>query len=253
MISVRARTVLGRGWMLRLAGTLVLVGAAVTTAVLIDASSLAHLRAQFENPGAPTILLFVALYAAVTLAPLPKAVFTIAAGVLFGVPAAIPIVLIGALAGAVIAFSLGRLLGRNTAQRLARRRLATLDAQLNRHGLWAVAALRLVPIVPFTAMNYLAGVTALRLWQYIVGTLIGMAPATTAYTLVGAYGSEPGSWPFLAGLAGLVALTVVAGLLAARHRRTAQGRNIQGSSAQREVSVTGCADPSSVDGQPTTS
>lgn len=217
-----AKPAINRGLMLRLVGALALVGAVVTVAAVAEAPSLTQLRAQFAHPSALAMLVFVALYAVVTLSPLPKAVFTIAAGAAFGVPIAIPIVLVGALTGAVIAFYLGRLLGRGPAQRFAGPRLVLLDAHVGRHGLWAVTALRLVPIVPFTAMNYLCGMTALRLTPYVVGSLLGMAPATTAYALVGAYGSSPGSWPFLAGLAGLVALTVTAVLLTARHRRRAR-------------------------------
>ncbi|MEO9220368.1 MAG: TVP38/TMEM64 family protein [Mycobacteriaceae bacterium] len=205
--------------LLRLGVALLMVGAAVTAAVLISTPSVTHLRTQFDHPSLFSALMFAALYAAITVSPLPKAVFTIAAGAVFGVPAAIPIVLAGALAGAVIAFYLGRLLGREATQRLAGRGLATLDTQLRRHGLWAITALRLVPVVPFTAVNYLSGLTALRLAPYAVGSLLGMTPATTAYAFVGAYGSSPGSWPFLAALAGLVTLASIGALLAAQHHR----------------------------------
>lgn len=208
---------------------LVLVVGAVVVAVLVGEPNVEDLRTRFDHPGLPMALIFAVLYAAVTLAPLPKAAFTIAAGMLFGVPGAIAIVLTGALVGAVAAFYLGRVLGRHAAERFVGRHLVGLDALLVRRGLWAVAGLRLVPLVPFTAMNYLSGLTALRLAPYVMGSLLGMAPGTAAYVVVGAYGAVPGSWPFLAALAGLFALTAAGVLVAVRHRR--QHRRVAGGRA----------------------
>ena len=67
--------------------------------------------------------------------------------------------------------------------------------------------LRLVPLVPYTALNYLAGLTALRPAAFVVGTIVGMAPGTAAMVGLGAYGSERASAPFVAAAVGLVALT----------------------------------------------
>lgn len=54
-------------------------------------------------------------------------------------------------------------------------------------------------------MNYLAGVTGLRVRVFIVGTVTGIIPTTAAYVAVGAYGARPGSWPFLAAIRRVVA------------------------------------------------
>lgn len=72
--------------------------------------------------------------------------------------------------------------------------------------------------VPFAALNYLSGLTAVRTSSYFLATVIGILPATTAYVAVGAYGNEPGSLPFLAAIGALVMLTVV-GVVVSRRRR----------------------------------
>ncbi|MET0517898.1 MAG: VTT domain-containing protein, partial [Burkholderiaceae bacterium] len=51
-----------------------------------------------------------------------------------------------ALAAAALNFGLGRVLGHALLQRLAGPRLQRLSRQLERHGLWAVIGLRLVPV-----------------------------------------------------------------------------------------------------------
>ncbi len=211
--------VIGRAGMIRLIMLAALAGTAIVVTVTVGVPDLTQLRAHFGGGGLLGALTFSGLYAAVTLSPLPKTVFTLAAGALFGVFLGLLVVVLGAMIGAVVAFYLGRWLGRDGVQRLTRIRAERFDAQLAEHGLWAVLVLRLIPLVPFTALNYLAGLTALRLRDFLIGTVIGMIPATTASITLGAYGSQPTSWPFLAAAAALLLLSGVGMFLAARRRR----------------------------------
>lgn len=209
--------VITRALLIRLMLLLMLGVAAVAVAVLVGVPNLTQLRTSFGGGGLLGGLAFSGLYAAVALSPLPKTVFTLAAGALFGVPLGLLVVMAGATGGAVAAFYLGRWLGRDAVHRLTRIRTERFDERLARRGLWTILILRLIPLVPFTALNYLAGLTALRLRDFLIGTVIGMLPATTASVTVGAYGSQPESWPFLVAVGALLVLSA-AGLLAARRR-----------------------------------
>lgn len=196
----------------------VLAVAAVLVLALVGPPSRAEVESWFAHAGLGAAVSFCALYAVVSLTPLPKPVFSLAAGALFGVPTGVLVVLVGATIGAVVSFWLGRLLGRDVVARMLGARAARFDELLRDRGFWAVVVVRLAPVVPFTAVNYLSGVTAIRPVAFVLGTVVGMLPGTTAYVTVGAYGSTPGSWPFVAGLAVLVVLTLVA-LTATRWRR----------------------------------
>jgi uncharacterized membrane protein YdjX (TVP38/TMEM64 family) len=148
-------------------------------------------------------------------------VFTLAAGALFGLGEGLLVVAAGAMAGASTAFWLGRFLGRDAVHRLTGLRVGRFDEQQARRGLVAVQVARLVPVMPFTAVNYVAGLTALRARDFLLGTVIGILPATTAYVTVGTYGGQPGSWPLWAAVATLTVLTeagVGAGWWRRRHR-----------------------------------
>lgn len=202
----------------RLAALAVLLGAVVAVGVVVGVPSLGQLRSRFVALGPWDGVAFAALYAGISLSPLPKTVFTIAAGALFGVPVALLVVVVGASCGALLAFGLARLVGRDLVYRLVGARAARWDRQLSGRGLWAVLVARLVPVVPFTAVNYLAGVTGLRVRDVAAGTIVGILPATTAYIVVGAYGSRPGSWPLWAALTGLVNLTAAGFIAGWRHR-----------------------------------
>lgn len=208
-------------WWRPLAFVLVLAAAA-GVALAVDLPTGAELRATVGAAGWAAPVVFAGIYALLTLAPVPKNVVTAAAGVLFGVVGGVLVVVLAALAGAVLAFGLGRVLGRGTVERLASGRLARADALLARRGLVTVLALRLVPLVPFTAVNYAAGLTGVRLRDYVVGTALGIVPGTVAFVTLGRYGATPASWPFVAAAAVLVVLSV-AGVVAAR-RHGGSGR-----------------------------
>lgn len=208
-----------RGVWMRLAALALLVAAGGLVAVLVGLPDPQQLRADIAVAGPVAPVLFVLLYAVVTLAPLPKNVFAALAGVLFGLVWGVVMVLLAALLGAVAAFGLGRLLGRDAVERFTGARVARVDALLRRRGLLAVIAVRLVPVLPFTAINYAAGLTAVRPRDYAIGTAVGIIPGTIAYVALGAYGTTPGSWPFLVAVLVLVALTAGGAVLVRRSRR----------------------------------
>jgi uncharacterized membrane protein YdjX (TVP38/TMEM64 family) len=83
-----------------------------------------------------------------------------------------------------------------------------------------VIGTRLVPLLPFTTLNYAYGLSAVRFRDYVLGTAVILAGAT-AYVTIGAYGATPGSVPFLLAAGGLAVLLAVAGALVARRRRRA--------------------------------
>lgn len=202
----------------RLAVFVAVVIAVVIIAATVGLPTAAQLRARFDPMGWWAGIGFAALYAVVSLSPLPKTVFTLAAGTLFGVAEGLTSVLAGATAGAIAAFCLGRGLGREAVHRLTGMRLDRFDDLLMRRGLAAVLVARLVPVVPFTTVNYAAGLTTIRFRDFLTGTVVGMVPATAAYVTIGAYGGRPGEWPLWAAIGTLAALTV-AGAVAGWWRR----------------------------------
>lgn len=161
---------------------------------------------------------FVGFYALATLLPLPKAVCTIAGGALFGFALGTILVLTGAIVGSSAAFALARTLGRERLRGVAASRVVQLDAQIGKRGFAAVLVARLIPLVPFTTINYVFGLTSVSFGTYFVATAIGIVPGTAVYAAVGAYGFEPGSWPFIIAVFGLVVLSA-AGVIRSRLQR----------------------------------
>ncbi|GGP77692.1 TVP38/TMEM64 family protein [Saccharothrix coeruleofusca] len=201
-------------------GALVLVVAALAVAVLTGVTpDVARLRdwAAAAGPAAP--LAFAVVCAAGSVALVPKPVLSVAGGVAFGPVLGAVVVVAGVTAGAVASFAVARALGRDAVRdRLRRGRFAAVDAALERRGVWAVIGLRLLPVVPFGAVNYAAGLSGLRVGAFALGTAVGVVPATLVYTTTGSsLGSmSPAGWA-LAGAA--VALPALVGFAVARRAR----------------------------------
>ena len=47
----------------------------------------------------------------------------------------------------------------------------------------AVATLRLLPVAPFTVINIVSGAFQVPIWQYTVGSLLGLAPGILVINL----------------------------------------------------------------------
>ncbi|HXV93112.1 MAG TPA: TVP38/TMEM64 family protein [Pseudonocardia sp.] len=209
-------------WWIRPSILLTLVAAGVVIALTVGVPPIEDVRAWVAGAGWAGPVLFAALYAGLTLTPAPATVLSIGAVVLFGLGTGLAVVMAGALASATVAFALARLLGRGAVERVDSERLRRLDALLRRRGLLAVIGVRLVPLLPFNALNYACGLSAVRPRDYVTGTAVGILPGATAYVTIGAFGATPGSVPFVLALAGLGVLSV-AGLVVARRRRQGAG------------------------------
>lgn len=173
-------------------GVLVLLlAAAIATALTLGPPDIDAVRARVEEAGLWGPALFFAVYVGLSLIPCPKALLTAAGGTLFGLVGGAGLSVTAALLGAIISFGLGRLLGRETVDRLIRGRLARVDELLSKNGLSAVLVVRLVPLVPFIAINYAGGLSGVKFRHFVLGSAIGMVPGSLAYSALGAYGTNP--------------------------------------------------------------
>lgn len=127
-------------------------------------------------------LVFVPSYALATAVGVPGTVPTLAGGAIFGVARGMLYNTIGANVGAFLAFLVARYLGRDFVARVLKGRAADLDAKIGEHGFSTILYLRLIPLVPFNALNFGAGISRVALRDYVLGSLIGMLPGTLVYT-----------------------------------------------------------------------
>lgn len=92
---------------------------------------------------------------------------------------------IGAMLSAAITYALGTLLGRDALRGLIGPRLMRVRQRLARRGVLAIAAIRLVPVAPFTVVNLAAGASEIKLADYLLGTALGLAPGLIVMAALG--------------------------------------------------------------------
>ena len=153
--------------------------------------------AWVESVGVWGPVVFVLAYATATVAFIPGALLTLAAGAIFGLVNGTVLVLVGATIGAACAFLFSRQLARAAIeQRLARNpRFAEFDSIVGDEGFKIVFLLRLSLVFPFNLLNYALGLTRVRFRDYVLAS-VGMLPGSLLYTY---YGKLAGDMAVLAG------------------------------------------------------
>jgi uncharacterized membrane protein YdjX (TVP38/TMEM64 family) len=177
-----------------------------------------------DEPWAP--FAYVALYALAVTIGLPGTALTLIGGAAFGLWGGLAINLVGAILGAAGAFLLARTIGRSLAERVFGRHLARIGSlEDDRRALRFWLRLRLIPIVPYNATNFAAGITRTRLASFLIGSAVGIVPSTFLFTyfataLVAGGEARSGALvPILLSLAGLGVLSLIPTIVRLLRRR----------------------------------
>ena len=131
-------------------------------------------------------VVYVLLHVLLTLVPVSKNLLSGVAGALFGFAGGIAISWVASMLSAVVGFAIARRLGRETVAEMTGPRLARAEDVMRHQGVAAVVVARLTPVLPFTIVNYGAGVSAVSLRDFLVGTAVGIVPGTVGYAAIGA-------------------------------------------------------------------
>lgn len=218
--------------MRRLALLLLAIGAALAAWFLFLDERLPAFVAWVQARGVPGALVFGLLYAVATVLMIPGALITLLAGYVYGPLAGTAVVSPASVLGASCAFLLGRTLFRSRFERriAGAPRFQALQTAIERQGLRILVLVRLSPVFPYSLVNYLFGLTRLRLGTYAFGSWFGMLPGTFLYVYLGstvqdltslASGSLPdaGGFGLALKIAGLVATILVTVLVTRAARR----------------------------------
>ncbi len=207
-LAAAARQVSRPQFVVIVAGITVLIA----VAIFVPVPTAVQLRDWAESVGPWFPLAFLLAHIVVTVVPVPRTAFTLAAGLLFGPVLGVLIAVFASTASALIAVLLVRAAGWQLNHLVRHRAVDRVDERLRERGWLAVLSLRLIPVVPFSALNYAAGASAVRVLPYTLSTLAGLLPGTAAVVILGdALAGHPSPLLYLVsvctatlGLAGLV-------------------------------------------------
>jgi uncharacterized membrane protein YdjX (TVP38/TMEM64 family) len=187
-----------------------------------------ELRTELLGLGAAGPLVLLGLMLVHAVVPFPSELSNAAAGFVYGFWIALPLVLVGWTLSALATYAIGRHAARPALRRLAGdHRLEQAEDVIERGGITALLAARLLPIVPYSLVGYVAGAAHVPMWRFIWTTFLGSIPLCAAVVYLGhrldsLSLTDPG---LLVAIGAFIALLIGGRLLATRvqrrHRATA--------------------------------
>jgi uncharacterized membrane protein YdjX (TVP38/TMEM64 family) len=159
----------------------------------LDAQQLQAIVDGLQGAHLGSIVVFVLLFAVAVVLMLPGMLLSIGAGAAFGFYVGCVVAWLGTVLGQVGAFMLGRYLLRDLVYSYMVRRVpgfATIDSNISSDGWKLVLLLRLSPVLPYNVMNYVLGVTAIRLLPYTLASGVAAAPYVCLFAYLGSASSD---------------------------------------------------------------
>jgi phospholipase D1/2 len=134
-----------------------------------------------EHPAAPVFVLAAYILGGLTV--FPVTILIAATAFAFGPWTALVYSLAGCVLSAIAIYAIGYYLGRRTVSRFTGHRWNRLHRLISRHGILAVATIRMIPVAPYSVVNLAAGAVRVRLRDFVLGTVVGMSPGVIGITL----------------------------------------------------------------------
>jgi len=151
---------------------------------------------KLEDYGKESPVFFIILYTLRPLILFPASILSIAGGLIYGAIDSTVYSVIGGTLGAVVAFCISRIFGKDFVDRFLWRYAETMNASIGETGFKIIFLLRVIPFIPFDLVNYGAGLTKINTRDYILGTLLGLIPSSFVYAFLGSSLNDVTSWKF---------------------------------------------------------
>jgi len=197
------------------------VGACAVVVFLSIARDPKRVQDLLDDYGVFGPIVFVAVAAFLSCSFFPGPLLAGAAGLLFGTVLGTGVAMASGTVSAALAFTLSRHGARPLVEEVEGERVKRWRAWVDRKGFLAVLYVRIAPGMPFTVVNYSAGLTRLPLLVFLGATVIGIAPRSFAYAALGGSLDNLGRPEALVAIGILVGMAIGGLALIARDRRRA--------------------------------
>jgi pyruvate/2-oxoglutarate dehydrogenase complex dihydrolipoamide dehydrogenase (E3) component/uncharacterized membrane protein YdjX (TVP38/TMEM64 family) len=143
-------------------------------------------QAFYHDHPVETIGGYFLVYVVVAGASIPGAVpLTLLGGAVFGLLWGTVIVSFGSSVGATLAFIVSRFLLQDLVRQWFGKYLRPIDDGVRREGGLYLFTLRLIPVIPFSAINVVMAMTPMRTWTFYWVSQLGMLAGTIVYVNAG--------------------------------------------------------------------
>jgi len=127
-------------------------------------------------------VVFILVYGIGCVFAIPGSLLTLLGGAIFGVIWGTIYNILASNFGATLAFLMARYFGRDFVASFMKGRIKSFDEKIAVHGFRFIFTLRLIPLIPFNALNLGAGLSRIAYRDYVLGSVLGMLPGTFIYT-----------------------------------------------------------------------
>lgn len=173
---------------------------------------------------------FIAIFGLACVFALPASIFVLAAGLIWGWELGGTWAMAGGILGATASFFAGRFIGEGLLDRFGRVG-ALVRRQVDHAGFKSLLILRFIPGLPFAALNYGSGVCGVRLGDFVLATLFGMAPSVYLFAWCadslfnGTMSEGDAAGRLVAVCIVMIAIVLIPGLLKRRFRPAPQSES----------------------------
>ena len=198
---------------------IVLVSLIIAFAVLgfVNRESItrANLDALLLGLGIWAPFVYILIYSIAPVVFFPGTILMILSGFLFGPLWGTVYTMIGATIGSTLAFLVARYIARDWVEKQNMTMLTSVKMKVEEQGWRFLAFARLLPIFPFTILNFAFGLTNMSAMTFAVTSFIFMTPLTFVYVYLGYVGQKAseGSQYLLAKVSAAAALLILASFL----------------------------------------
>ena len=144
------------------------------------------LRRYILSYGKFSAIAFVLIY---SLKPIflviPASLLSILAGSIFGPYEAFTLSMISCYFAGTLGFFLSKFLGKSFVHKLLKGKAVALDSNAEEHGFKIMLIMRLSTLFPYDPLSYAAGLTKMKYRDFILASLLGIAPEMLAYSFMG--------------------------------------------------------------------
>lgn len=143
--------------------------------------SFAQARAWLDAQGALGIVIFGIVFTLCGLLALPVAPWTVVGALVYGPILGFIVIHVSATVAAGCTFILSRRWLRPTLRRTLGNRGKLLSVSSRAEAMRLVLLLRMSPLIPFAALNYAAGLSRMRLLDFVAASAVGKIPNVALY------------------------------------------------------------------------
>ncbi len=122
----------------------------------------------------------------IIFAPIHPFIFYVAGGIVFGPYISWGLIMVGVAIGSSIAFKLAKRYGRRFVEKnVSKKHINRFDKVSDKYGSISIFLLRVNPLTSSDIWSYIAGLTRIKFWKFLMWTLLGLAPAIFVQTYFG--------------------------------------------------------------------